>query len=338
MTSQGKNDNVDETDVEDIMDAIFGDEPENDADDEEEGDEGGEDGEEEGGDDEGSEEDDEFDVEDHKIKPFIVPEIDPDSVDFEPLFQDQFSSVPVNYHDVSHGDTEHHRLLHQKSGITLEPKPSSKDHLWIVISSLPSDIYWKLRDLLSTLPSTSRHSRKKRHREEEETDYMRYVVLLMLAFIFYVLYSHMTEASASLTLDGNVVTKTVFQSAPTKTYTSHAPDDTPIPEEFGNYRDVDDLPIGIMDTPTYWHVPRSGGTTMKLIMSMCMGRVVACEQGAGHQLDEVSTFVNRPPPDTLFTVAAKSHPRLSPSSTATRNYQQSIWEFRQCRYIDSTGH
>jgi hypothetical protein len=26
---------------------------------------------------------------------------------------------------------------------------------------------------------------------------------------------------------------------------------------------------------------------MKLILSMCMGRVVACEQGAGHQLDEV---------------------------------------------------
>jgi hypothetical protein len=136
---------------------------------------------------------------------------------------------------------------------------------------------------------------------------MRYVVLIMLAFIFYVLYSHMTEASASLTLDGNVVTKSVFMSAPIKTYTSHAPDDTPIPEEYANYRDVDDLPIGIMDTPTYWHVPRSGGTTMKLIMSMCMGRVVACEQGAGHQLDEVRYFLSIPPSsplDTRFTVDA----------------------------------
>ena len=72
-------------------------------------------------------------------------------------------------------------------------------------------------------------------------------------------------------------------------------ENTLIPPEFNQaYRNVDDLPIGIMDTPIYWHIPRSGGTTMKLIMSMCMGRVVACEQGAGHQLDEQLELLNKP--------------------------------------------
>jgi len=60
------------------------------------------------------------------------------------------------------------------------------------------------------------------------------------------------------------------------------------------YVNIENLPIGIMDTPIYWHIPRSGGTTMKLIMSMCMGRVVACEQGAGHQLDEQLELLNKP--------------------------------------------
>jgi hypothetical protein len=75
----------------------------------------------------------------------------------------------------------------------------------------------------------------------------------------------------------------------------HAPENTLVPPDIQEaYRDVEDLPIGIMDTPIYWHIPRSGGTTMKLIMSMCMGRVVACEQGAGHQLDEQLELLNKP--------------------------------------------
>ena len=86
----------------------------------------------------------------------------------------------------------------------------------------------------------------------------------------------------------------VISSDPTATvevksnWLGHAPEGTVIPPDVDTaYRDVEEN-LGMMDTPIYWHVPRSGGTTMKLIMSMCMGRVVACEQGAGHQLDEVS--------------------------------------------------
>jgi len=282
MEPHGKNNNdVDDADVDDLMDAIFGDDdqPENDSkldDDDEDLD---------------NSESDEGDNDEQEDTDYNVAEIDPDSVDFEPLFQDH-SSVPLNYHDVSHGNTEHHRLLNEKNGFVsiskcLEPDPkhSLKDQLQTCFRSVTKGI-------------TLRHLRPKSSKKhmKEETAYMLYVAVGMLAFIFYVLYSHMSEASDTLHINGKVVAKSLdgaFHHSATKIYVSHAPDDTPIPIEYDAYRDVDDLPLGIMDTPIYWHIPRSGGTTMKLIMSMCMGRVVACEQGAGHQLDERLEIISK---------------------------------------------
>ena len=290
-----------ESDVDDLMDTIFGNEEEpsehNDEDDED-------DDNDEDNDNDNEEDDNDSTEQDQQQLPFHIPYIDPDAVDFEPLFQDH-SSVPVNYHDVSHGDTEHHRLLYKKSSSIASkaqhPDPDSEPESQLELGSMwnnllrmhPSSVMnklvYKCQEGYYSMPQKhNKHSRKK-HRPEE-VDYMRYVALGMLGFIFYVLLSHMNQASEAFHLDGNVITKTntVSQhSSNNNPFSSHAPEDTLIPKEYDNYRNVDDLPIGLMDTPIYWHVPRSAGTTMKLILSMCMGRVVACEQGAGHQLDEV---------------------------------------------------
>jgi len=67
--------------------------------------------------------------------------------------------------------------------------------------------------------------------------------------------------------------------------------------------DVDDLPLQQNDIPFFFHVPRSGGSTMKDIMGSCFGMVMASDVGArdGHKYDktlqviedsEGSKFVN----------------------------------------------
>jgi len=67
--------------------------------------------------------------------------------------------------------------------------------------------------------------------------------------------------------------------------------------------DVDDLPLHQNDIPFFFHVPRSGGSTMKDIMGSCFGMVMASDVGArdGHKYDktlqviedsEGSKFVN----------------------------------------------
>ena len=62
-----------------------------------------------------------------------------------------------------------------------------------------------------------------------------------------------------------------------------------LPKTLDVMADVDDLPLELMDTAVFWHVPRSGGTTMKHVTATCLGRVVTTEVGGqeGHAMDEV---------------------------------------------------
>eukprot|EP00979_Chaetoceros_neogracilis_P009814 scaffold2250_cov289-Chaetoceros_neogracile.AAC.5 len=45
------------------------------------------------------------------------------------------------------------------------------------------------------------------------------------------------------------------------------------------FADVDDLPLEYLDTPIFWHIPRSAGTSMKTIFSSCLRKVIATEVG-----------------------------------------------------------
>jgi hypothetical protein len=214
----------------------------------------------------------------------MVDTIDPDAVDFTPFLQNN-SGISVNYHNESHFVTEHHAILHRKTGgsgpsspfgRTSPPLPGTPRESAASKNNNASDTFvsllGRLLGVIQRMPSSSAEN-------ESSADRMKYIIYGMVAFLFYVFVIHQPGSP----LQGHAVNK------------ERAPENTLVPSNIQEaYRDVADLPIGIMDTPIYWHIPRSGGTTMKLIMSMCMGRVVACEQGAGHQLDEQLELLNKP--------------------------------------------
>eukprot|EP00545_Synedropsis_sp_CCMP1620_P002697 CAMPEP_0119015096 /NCGR_PEP_ID=MMETSP1176-20130426/10553_1 /TAXON_ID=265551 /ORGANISM="Synedropsis recta cf, Strain CCMP1620" /LENGTH=486 /DNA_ID=CAMNT_0006968363 /DNA_START=18 /DNA_END=1478 /DNA_ORIENTATION=- len=208
----------------------------------------------------------------------MVDTIDPDAVDFTPFLQNH-SAMSVNYHSESNFVTEHHAILHRKTSGANSPfgrisPPTTPRELTTKTTTL--SLLGRLVRLFRRQISSSSSG------DDEPSDRMKYIIYGMIAFLFYVFYIHQSGSSSPMQ-GGKVVTK------------AHAPENTLVPPDVQEaYRDVSDLPIGIMDTPIYWHIPRSGGTTMKLIMSMCMGRVVACEQGAGHQLDEQLELLNKP--------------------------------------------
>lgn len=66
-----------------------------------------------------------------------------------------------------------------------------------------------------------------------------------------------------------------------------------LPDHLNNLRDVSD-PSKVTDTPVFWHVSKSGGTTMVDIFSACFGFVVAAEIGVleGHGEDESIAVVD----------------------------------------------
>ena len=68
---------------------------------------------------------------------------------------------------------------------------------------------------------------------------MKYVAIAMLAFLAYVFVRK--QYDVAVPLEGQTVNK------------MHAPEETIIPSDvLEAYRDVDDLPLGVMDTPLYW--------------------------------------------------------------------------------------
>ena len=62
----------------------------------------------------------------------------------------------------------------------------------------------------------------------------------------------------------------------------------PLPVELDNVKDISE-PSKVSDTPVFWHVSKSGGTTMEDIFTKCFDFVVASEVGVldGHGKDKV---------------------------------------------------
>ena len=48
------------------------------------------------------------------------------------------------------------------------------------------------------------------------------------------------------------------------------------------FADVSDLPMELMDTAIFWHIPRSMGTTMKHATGTCLGKVIATVSTEGY--------------------------------------------------------
>lgn len=219
------------------------------------------------GDEDDEEDDDDDYYSDDGDNQHMVDTIDPYAVDFTPFLQNH-SGTAANYHNESHLITEHHEKLHRKMGGDSSKASSRRRESRAAPISILQQVIFYVRRMM---PKSN---------GDEEPDRVKYLMYGMLAFILYAFVRHQSPPPATTEL-----TK--------KTASNNANSILPI-DVLNAYADVDDLPIGIMDTPIYWHIPRSGGTTMKLVMSMCMGRVVACEQGAGHQLDEQLELLNKP--------------------------------------------
>ena len=222
--------------------------------------------------------------------------IDPDAVDFEPLMTNNISGLAVNYHTSDHPEHQSLRRMYSNVGSETvrripESGDSSRSMMW---GRLASEYVLhalhrlgismaRIRSFLMRSGSANISlSPREASSSEEESDPCRYLAVFMMTFVALVVLSHFVDAPVSLSPSGSVITK-VHK-------VTHAPDGTVIPPDVRKAYKDNDEPQGIMDTPVFWHIPRSAGTTMKLIMSMCMGRVLACEQGAGHQLDEVRAY------------------------------------------------
>jgi len=71
-----------------------------------------------------------------------------------------------------------------------------------------------------------------------------------------------------------------------------------IPAPFLNLADIDDLPVVRgRDLPFYWHIPRTGGTTMNDILGSCLKLNLATDAGGrnGHDHDEELQILNLGP-------------------------------------------
>jgi len=304
----------------------------------------------------------------HRID--TVPIMDPDAVDFSPVFVG-FSGNAVNYHSqedsfhAADGKTKitstsyhHHNQTGKNNstssankGATATPTALLRRHINMTLSFL-QNIIWYLRDRMETViefvranivspllnsggryssssssssssvPNGSTAGKVKKtltweddqndaddqsagsyYDANDEPEGCKYIVFGMAFFVFLVMLSNLMDStSTSMATDpSSKVLKSSISSSTLEAATTpsmdvkHAPSGTIIPPNLKNaYVDIDELPLGIMDTPIFWHIPRSGGTTMKLVMSMCMGRVVASEQGVGHQLDDQLEILNKP--------------------------------------------
>jgi len=62
------------------------------------------------------------------------------------------------------------------------------------------------------------------------------------------------------------------------------------------FADVDELPLQLLDTAIFWHVPRSAGTSTKGVFAKCLQKVVATEVGGldEHRLDERIDTLKKP--------------------------------------------
>jgi hypothetical protein len=68
---------------------------------------------------------------------------------------------------------------------------------------------------------------------------------------------------------------------------------TQVPSPFDEaLADINSFPPEKGQTPLYWHIPRSGGTTLETILSECLGLTLANQVGAhGHETDDTLEIV-----------------------------------------------
>lgn len=217
------------------------------------------------------------DIESVSFNPIVKTyHFDPDAVDFEPIIK-TYSGAAVSYHTHEHADelrsiasvatstrsvcSPKSRKREQRSDTSITPLINNRKHKDPTASSSPNSNGY--------------------------LDNYHYIVVSMGMFIMMVLVNNVLSQPNYFHSRMATILPKEMQDYIKKVYPP--PVNTMIPPEIrASFKDVDDFPLAIMDTPLLWKIPRSGTTTLQLCLSMCMGRVVASEQGAEHRLDDVS--------------------------------------------------
>ena len=103
------------------------------------------------------------------------------------------------------------------------------------------------------------------------------------------------EKPAVLTpVEGPLVSLNNEQSVANQGKMSESPgDEAPsVNYELPGYRDTYNLPLQVDDLPVFWHIPRSGSSTVVEIMGQCHRFVMATDAGVrdGHDKDTVGAL------------------------------------------------
>ncbi len=213
------------------------------------------------------------DIESVSFNPMIKTyHFDPDAVDFEPMIK-AYSGAAVSYHTHEHAD-ELRSIASVATSTRCVYNPKSRKREQHSDTSCDTPLVNNRQKKDATSPSSS------------YLDNYHYIVVSMGMFILMVLVNNVLSQPNYFHSRVATILPKEMQDYVKKVYPP--PVNTMVPSEIRvAFKDVDDLPIGIMDTPLLWKIPRSGTTTLQLCLSMCMGRVVASEQGADHRMDEV---------------------------------------------------
>ncbi len=252
----------------------------------------------------------------------MITQVDPESVDFEPLVTSvngaaMTTPLPKSKYSLEEngsGEGFRHRNVSNGPGVHVEDEDSNHEMEKLIadenhqincerkIRSAPA----KLRAItLSLLPE-----RVSLFLVGHDASFMSSMAICFCFFIIVVLVATVSNAYRAITGDflpsprysnsifsrisalrGNMESmQNTEQISVSKQGVGLAPPvGTRLPPALNVFANVDELPIELMDTAVYWHIPRSAGTTMKHVLATCLGRVITTEVGGtgGHNLDEV---------------------------------------------------
>jgi len=272
----------------------------------------------------------------HERVEITIASIDPDSCDFEPLMKsiNGAALTDLSIHDSLHksysGDemdyNYHSSALDVEDIRSVGSYDSYEDHghpnsmitsirnkFFSLLNLLPLSprLFGRLQDVQAVLSShfyspvnTSAKSQQSTRAELSEAS----AALLCVVFAAIILLSgFIANTISQLTGIGPERNIAVLSQGLFYKHTRISPQGTGLAPPIGTtlpaafvqndvFADIDDLPLELLDTPIFWHVPRSGGTSMKSIFASCLGKVIATEVGGldEHRLDDRILTVKKP--------------------------------------------
>jgi len=239
----------------------------------------------------------------------MVDTVDPDSVDFHPLFKSMNGAATTALHQ----DFPDVRIPPSPNPISRfegDRSQALKNQYFSVDSRTPDLDVTDLNTTDTTTPNKYLHMVVNPLQNLAQRGSIKSLLILCTIFILVLFMTGITSnyfdvpglnsSSATSNRSGRLPSGRQTEAASILSHQGISlapPVGTKIPSTIGEvFADVDDLPMKLMDTAIYWHIPRSAGTTMKHILATCLGRIITTEIGGldGHQSDEKLQMIRLP--------------------------------------------